>query len=83
VNLESGDEVVIIEGRAAPMSTESVAFWVAAYKEKYHWDMPASTDGVFAVTPVRILAWICDSSGDDAGVLFSNSATEWRFEAPE
>ena len=34
---------------------------------------------VYRVTPRRVLAWLCDSSGLDSGVGFSNSATEWRF----
>ncbi|MGE0623243.1 MAG: pyridoxamine 5'-phosphate oxidase family protein [Pseudomonadales bacterium] len=81
INLESADELVIVEGNAGPISENDVDFWVTTYKDKYNWDMPRSTNGVFRVTPVRVLAWICDPSGLDGGTLFSNTATEWRFEA--
>lgn len=80
VNLESADEVVIIEGSAEPLRDQSTAeTWARLYKEKYNWDMPAKTDDVFVVMPERVLAWICDSSGLDGGAAFANSATEWRF----
>jgi hypothetical protein len=80
VNLESADDLVIVEGIAQPMAVTELRFWVAEYKRKYNWDMPDSVDGVFQVRPQRVLAWLCDSSGADAGVLFSNTATEWRFQ---
>jgi hypothetical protein len=80
MNLESADEVVIIEGRAAPLSDQGTAtLWAEAYREKYNWDMPAEVDGVFVINPTRVLAWLCDSSGLDAGAGFSNSATQWDF----
>jgi hypothetical protein len=80
VNLESADELVIIEGVAAPLADPKTAqVWAERYNEKYNWDMPASVDGVYTVTPERVLAWLCDPTGLDAGVGFSNSATEWRF----
>jgi len=79
VNLESGDELVILEGLARPMPASELDAWLDAYKAKYHWDMPASVDGVYEVRAHRVLAWMCDSSGIDAGALFANTATEWRF----
>lgn len=80
VNLESGDELVILEGRAHPLDASLAALWAERYNAKYHWDMPASTEDVYQVRPCRVLAWLCDSSGLDGGMLFSNTATEWRFE---
>ncbi len=80
VNLESGDELVIIEGTAHPLNERDLEFWVREYNLKYSWDMPHSTIDVYEVRPVRVLAWICDSSGQDGGALFTNSATEWNFE---
>jgi len=80
VNLESADEVVIIEGRAEPFAAADIAEWVGGYREKYNWEMPEETEGVWRVRPDRVLAWICDSSGLDAGAAFANSATEWRFD---
>ena len=81
VNLESADEVVIIEGMAKPLLETESAAWASVYNEKYLWDMPADAAGVWKVAPQRVLAWICDSSGLDRGAGFSNSATEWRFGA--
>ena len=81
VNLESGDELVIIEGladRSAP--AEHTERWQQEYAEKYNWDEVPPWGDVIIVRPKRILAWICDSSGIDGGVGFNNSATEWRFE---
>ena len=81
VNLESADELVLIEGSAEPLRDEETArIWSERYHEKYHWDMPASVEGVYRVVPRRALAWLCDSSGLDGGVGFSNSATEWKFD---
>ena len=80
VNLESADELVIVEGTAEGLDAGAAEDWARRYNEKYHWDMPASAEGVFRVKPRRVLAWICDSSGDDYGVLFSNSATAWEFD---
>ena len=79
VNLESADELVIVEGFARPLAGEHAGEWAREYNHKYGWDMPESVSGVFAVTPKRVLAWIVDPSGLDGGALFSNSATEWRF----
>ena len=79
INLESGDELVIIEGVAQPLEQTQLEFWVDAYRKKYQWEMPDTTDGVWQVIPGRVLAWISDSSGLDDGATFSNTATEWRF----
>ncbi|MCB1693563.1 MAG: pyridoxamine 5'-phosphate oxidase family protein [Pseudomonadales bacterium] len=79
VNLESADELVIIEGHAAQMDASDLEFWIRAYREKYETDMPESTDGVYVVNPRRVLAWMVDPTGRDGGVLFSNTATEWKF----
>ncbi|NJN51224.1 MAG: hypothetical protein HC809_05035 [Gammaproteobacteria bacterium] len=83
VNVESSHEVVLIEGIATGLAQRHVNDWVEAYREKYHWEMPATAEDVFEVRPVRALAWICDNSGLDGGVQFSNSATQWTFEMTE
>ncbi len=80
INLESAQDVVIVEGIAQGLDARDVGAWVNAYREKYQWEMPATTQDVFQVRPVRVLAWICDNTGLDGGAQFSNSATEWRFE---
>lgn len=79
VNLESGGEVVVIEGIARALEERDAVAWADTYNEKYHWDLPLTSDSVWQVVPHRVLAWLCDSSGLDYGMGFSNSATEWRF----
>lgn len=82
VNLESGDELVIMEGVASPLTEDDLEFWVTEYNTKYNWNMPHSIEDVFEVRPARVLAWLCDSTGQDGGALFSNTATEWCFSQP-
>ncbi|MGI9323958.1 MAG: hypothetical protein ACR2PZ_01975 [Pseudomonadales bacterium] len=79
INLESADELVIIEGIATELAKEDASAWAGLYNEKYSWDMPETNEDVWQVVPSRALAWICDSSGLDYGAGFSNSATEWVF----
>ena len=79
VNLESGDELVIIEGVALPLEQPDVDDWADAYNQKYNWDMPAQADGVWQVFPTRVLAWISDSSGLDDGASFSAEDMAERF----
>lgn len=80
VNLERGDEVVLIEGYARALTDLALAReWAARYRTKYEWEIPDSPDGVFCVHPHRVLAWLSDASGLDGGVAFSSSPTEWRF----
>jgi hypothetical protein len=80
VNLESADELVIIEGLASPLAEADADEWAREYNRKYNWDMAATGHGVYRVTPRRVLAWMVDPTGLDGGVGFSNSATEWRFD---
>ena len=80
INLESADEVVLIEGIVEPLADQqSATEWAELYNAKYNWDMPASAKDVWLTRPTRVLAWISDSSGLDKGATFSNSATEWKF----
>ena len=81
VNLESADEVVIIEGVVSALSDSDAELWAKLYNEKYSWDMLAISDDCWQVRPVRVLAWTSDSSGLDYGAGFSNSATEWIFDS--
>ena len=79
VNLESGDECVILEGTAALVHDEAVAQRItAAYNEKYPLHMEANE--FFEVCPRVVFGWLCDGSGRDGGALFSQTATRWLFE---
>lgn len=82
VHLESGSEVVIVEGVSETVAggpvTESV---VAVYNTKYGWDMnPENLPGPFyAVRPRIVFGWISDQSGLDGGAAFHGTTTKWKF----
>ena len=70
VHLESGDEVVILEGRFRPASvTQEV---VQAYERKYEMSLGNVSEGLFRLRPAKALAW---TESD-----FPKTATRWRFE---
>jgi pyridoxamine 5'-phosphate oxidase-like protein len=82
VHLESGSETVIVEGTAQPVADVSlVELVIAAYNEKYHWDVdPHEMPGpLYAVRPRVAFGWVSDESGDDRGSAFHGTATRWRF----
>ena len=81
VNLESGDECVILEGTAALLQDEALTQQiVTTYNEKYNWDMSAKPGEFFEIRPRAVFGWLCDGSGRDGGALFAQSATQWMFE---
>ena len=64
VNLESGDETVIVEGKASAGRGEALAQRIAdAYNAKYHWDLEAKAGEFFEVRPRVVFGWLCDGSG--------------------
>jgi hypothetical protein len=56
VHLESGDEVVILEGEVAPPAAELAGRVPDAYEQKYD-HRPEVGDGWFALRPGRAFAW--------------------------
>lgn len=85
VHLESGSDVVIIEGVAEPVSDASmVERVVSLYNQKYHWDVdPKHLPGPFyAVRPQVAFGWLSDETGLDRGSAFHGTATRWRFRRP-
>jgi hypothetical protein len=81
VNLESGDECVILEGDARLLHDAALTTHIAAvYNAKYSWDIQASPGEFFEVRPRVVFGWLCDGSGLDGGALFSHTATRWRLE---
>lgn len=81
VNLETGDECLILEGEATPLHDEASTQRVAeAYNQKYHWNLEAKPGEFFEVRPRVVFGWLCDGSGRDGGALFSQTATRWTFE---
>jgi len=85
VHLESGSEVVIIEGAAEVVGDAGLVEWVVSlYNQKYNWDMdPNDLPGQFyAVRPRVAFGWLSDESGLDQGSAFHGTATRWRFTRP-
>jgi len=85
LHLESGSEVVIIEGVAEMVADLSLVEQVVGlYNAKYHWDLdPSQLPGPFyAVRPGVAFGWLSDESGLDRGAAFHGTATRWRFAQP-
>jgi hypothetical protein len=58
VHLESGDDVVVIEGRVEEMDRALLPAFLDAYEAKYDYRPNAEqTEGVYQVRPERVLAW--------------------------
>ena len=78
VHLESGDEVVVLEGSAEPVTDDArLESFRDAYNPKYEWDFTIEQlqrGGVFAVRPVVAFAWL-----GSRGESFSGAATRWQF----
>ena len=82
VHLESGSEVVIIEGAAEMVGDAGLMEQVVSlYNSKYNWDMdPNDLPGPFyAVRPLVAFGWLSDESGLDRGSAFHGTATRRRF----
>jgi nitroimidazol reductase NimA-like FMN-containing flavoprotein (pyridoxamine 5'-phosphate oxidase superfamily) len=58
VHLESGDDVVILEGRAKPMPDELFDAAAAEFERKYEWRPETGGDGWFVARPARGFAWL-------------------------
>jgi hypothetical protein len=73
VHLESGDEVVMVEGRARPLvDRKQLSSLGRMYRKKY--GFPLDSGQTVQVVPTRILAW---SEAD-----FPSSATRWERVEP-
>ena len=79
VHLESGDELVVIEGPTREVrDTAELERFLAAYNPKYAWDFrldQLTGGGVFAVSVAKAFAWL----GSDHET-FSGTATRWVFD---
>ena len=80
VNLESGDDCVIVEGTAEAITDEKVRrAFCDAYGPKYDWDMTLEfADVVYVVRPKLVLGWIAYDIAHGS-TLFQATATRWRF----
>ena len=82
VHLESGSQVVIVEGTASLVTDRAaIERVVDAYNPKYSWEMDADAlPGPFwRVEPALVFGWLSDDSGIDGGAVFLSTATRWRF----
>jgi len=80
VNLDSGDDCVIIEGRGEATTDEArrQAF-VDACSPKYGWSMTLEfVDVLYMVRPHVVLGWIARDIARES-TLFGATATRWRF----
>jgi hypothetical protein len=81
VHLESGAQVVVVEGVARRVSdAEVIESFVSMYNPKYGWNFTPADLGageLFEIWPRKAFAWLGDE-GDD----FSATGTRWVFEHP-
>ena len=82
VNLESGDDCVIVEGTATGVKEPAARRAFAAdYEQKYNWPMTLEfVDVVYVVRPRIVLGWIARDIAAEA-TLFQATATRWTFPA--
>jgi hypothetical protein len=80
-HLESGDEVVIIEGIARQVNhePEAVARFIAAYNAKYAIQLNAPPGALFHVSPRLAFGWVSDPDGWDGGAIYGSTGTRWEF----
>ena len=80
VNLESGDDCVIVEGRAEAITNEHTRRrFCDEYSRKYRWEMTLEfADVVYAVRPDVVFGWIARDLARES-TLFQATATRWRF----
>ena len=71
IHLESGDDVVIVDGVAEPVPPGLAEALAEAYEDKYDWAVTVSESGWYAVRPVRAYAW--------SEASFPKTATRFEF----
>ena len=77
VHLDSGTDVVIVEGTASELEGVDVAPSLAAYDRKYDWKYDADTYGPLTlVRPSTVFAW---RAAGPAGRDGFKAAARWRF----
>jgi hypothetical protein len=82
VHLESGSEVVIIEGVAETVNNATlVERVVSLYNQKYNWNLDPHnvSDPFYAVHPKVAFGWNIDESELSPESSGLDTATRWRF----
>jgi hypothetical protein len=81
VHLESGSELVVVEGAVRQVSEQDVVDeFLAAYNPKYGWSFTPDdfgSGGLYEIRPSKAFVW----SGDE-GEAFSGTATRFVFDDP-
>lgn len=79
--MESGAEVVILEGTAQPLANAMRGRELsAAYNVKYCWDLdPAEDAGWYEFRRRKAFGWLVDDTGEDRGAVFHGTVTRWRW----
>ena len=78
IHLESGEDAVILEGRAEPVSEPSLVGRInEVYVPKYDEDHPMQH--FYALRTNVAFAWLCRGTGRSAERDFQGSPTRWRF----
>ncbi len=80
VNLESGDDCVILEGRGEAVTGEQQRrAFIDACGPKYAWSMTLEfVEVLYVVRPRVVLGWIARDIAHES-TLFGATATRWRF----
>ena len=82
VHLESGSEVVIIEGMAETANNATLIEQVISlYNQKYNWNLDPHnmSDPFYAVRPQVVFGWHLDESELNPESSGLGTATRWRF----
>jgi hypothetical protein len=81
VNLDSGDDCVIVEGVASAVTDEvKRAHFCTVYQEKYNWDMSLEfADVIYIVQPRVVHGWLANEIARET-TLFQATATRWTFD---
>ncbi len=81
VNLDDGDECVIIEGEARAITDEDIRrAFITAYEVKYEYTMTLDfVDTVYVVEPHVAFGWLAHDIAKEA-TLFQATATKWTFD---
>lgn len=80
MHLESGDEVVLVEGTAERVADPGIERrFIEAYNPKYNSSLSGAPGALFVVCPRVAFGWRCDPSGLDDGATFGSTGTRWDF----
>jgi len=81
VHLESGTDVVLLEGTISRTNDETPSSVIQAYNAKYDWDYDVAEYGeLLVVRPQRVLAW---RTAGWAGRESFQATGCWHFDSPQ